>query len=147
MSLHSDLEAAWPADLVTAGVVASASQVYFGEEAARVIRGGAVDALLTRLDLTPGGHGLQSIDVHRYRLRLRKSATKGPDGSWKSAQDELAGLVDAVRARYHGKRPFVGVSALASVFLAEVADEGTSLDEQNDRVLEARVRVHLHVKG
>ena len=145
MSFHSVLIGAtvWPADLVTAGVVAAAGQVYSGRRAQKVPE--PTEVWLERLPTEQAGAGMQALTLHPYLVHVRTTKTPGGKNTGKPALDVVEAHMKTITERYSGARPFV--SALPNLVWAKAQEESVDTDTTQERVLDGSVRVTFAVKG
>lgn len=150
MSFHSDLVAAagWPADLVTAGVVAAAADVYAGRHARQVVRQSG-EVWLERLPVEERGTGLQALRLHPYRVHYRALLNLGADRAGAKQVEDGEAKLRTIVARYRGTRPFAGLHAttMADLVAADAVEETVDTDPEDERVLDAAARVTFAVRG
>lgn len=146
MSFHSSLIAAdvWPADLVTAGVVTAAAQVYSGRRPRdKTDRRGEV--WLERLSDPPTeGGGFQHIRRHAYLVHVRYPLNAGPDKSGKAQLDYVESRMQTIKERYDGAVSFS--STFAGMLPADAAEESADVDPGAEDVIDGTVRVIFSVK-
>lgn len=146
MSFHSSLvaSAVWPADLVTAGVVASSGQVY----AARRPRDKADrrgEVWIERLPDTPAeGTGFQHVDVHAYLVHYRYPlGNQGPGQDGAALLTHVEAKLQTIRDRYDATLPFT--STFSGMLPCEAAEESVDEDPEDD-VMSGTVRVTFRVR-
>lgn len=140
MTTHATLidAAVWPADLVSAGVVASAAQVYSGARWASPATSNG-EVWLERLGVEEQGRGLQGVRHLAYLVHYRQAVAEGTAREGKPAVDAVEAKLRAIVARYHGKRPFV--SAVPSIKAASAIEDRVLVDPEDKRFAEGTVRV------
>lgn len=146
MSFHSSLiaSAVWPADLVTAGVVTTAAQVYSGRRPQdKPNRLGEV--WLERLADPPAeGGGFQMVDRHAYLVHVRYPlGNQGGDLTGKAQLDVIEARMQTIRDRYDAAIPFV--STFAGMLPCDATEEAVDVDPEGD-VIDGTVRVVFSVK-
>lgn len=146
MSFHSSLIAAsvWPADLVSAGVVTAAAQVYTGRRPQdKPDRRGEV--WLERLADPPAeGFGFQHVDRHAYLVHVRYPlGNQGGDQTGKAQLDVIEARMQTIRDRYDTAVPFS--STFTGMLPCEATEEGVDTDPEAD-VIDGTVRVTFSVK-
>lgn len=144
MSFHSDLIAVWPADLVSAGVVASTGQVYSGRRPRdKTDRRGEV--WLERLPDPPSeGTGLQAVDVHTYSVHVLYPSNAGPDKSGKAQLDLVEAHLQTIVRRYDGEIPFS--ATFTGMLPAEAVEGQVDTDPEATDELEGVVNVTFRVR-
>lgn len=144
MSFHSTLTAAsaWPADLVTAGVVSTAAQVYTGRRP-RDKTDARGEVWLERLTVQVSGDA-QHIRSHAYRAHVRCRINGGPDKAGGAQVTAVEAYMRTIADRYHGLNPsLTGVSNVVSVSAVE---EGVDTDPGDELVQDGTVLVTFYVK-
>jgi|GEM_PF-1478977 len=146
MSFHSSLIAVgvWPADLVTAGVVTVAAQVYAGRRPRdKIDRRGEV--WLERLEDPPSeGGGFQRSRRHAYRVHVRYPLNGGPDQSGKVQLDVVEAHMQTIRDRYDAAVPFS--STFSGMLPVDATEENTDVDPEAEDVIDGVVRVVFTVR-
>lgn len=144
MSVHSQITAAavWPADLVTAGVVSSAADVYTGRRPQQITRETEVwlEALPTE-DASPSG--MQTVTRYPYMVHVTR---KGNDGRGRRGERNLADVeshLQTLRARYHGELPFL--ATLTGLVSVEAVVEEVDDDPEEGRSQTGTLRVTFTV--
>lgn len=147
MSFHSQLtDSTWPADLVTAGVVATTAQVYTGRRP-RTPTDRRGEVWLERL---PGpaveGTGQQLVLVHSYLVHYRYPlGNQGPDKAGAPLVSHVEAKLQTIRDRYHVAIPFA--STFPGMLPCEAAEESVDVDpEDPEGTLEGTVRVTFRVR-
>jgi hypothetical protein len=145
VSFHSTLiaTAAWPTDLVSAGVIGATAAAYAGTTRQHVSRAG-VEALMKRLDVTEHGRGFQGLHVHPYALELRLLHNTGGKQNNDESLTTLEAHVRTLVERYHGKRPMV--ATLTDLVTVEAFEGPIEVDPENEKVLTGTVRINWLVK-
>lgn len=139
MSFHSlvTASAVWPADLVTAGVVAAVADVYTGRRRQQVTRPAEV-----WLEQVPGeslGQGMQGLAQYAYRVHYFRRGNDGPGRRGKRNLDDVEDAVEVIRQRYHGACPFI--STVSGMVHAEATAEEVDNDPEDSKAQEGVVRV------
>lgn len=144
MSLHSTITATavWPADLVTAGVVASTAAVYTGARSGLAPTSSG-EVWIERLTVEEHGRGLQDVRAHRYRLHYRQAIDVGLKRSGQPGLDAVEAKLRTIVDRYNGRRPFYANDA--TIKAATAVEEAVSVDPQDERYAEGTVLVTLLV--
>lgn len=144
MSFHSTLIAstAWPADLVTAGVVATAGQVVSGRRPMdKPDSRGAV--WLERLPVTLSGD-VQQVRAHPYRVHYLYRLNAGGDKAGTAQTTHVEAKLRVIADRYHGSNPTItGVSNVVSMSAVE---DSTDEDPEAADLLTGSVTVTFYVK-
>lgn len=146
MSFHSDLVANWPADLVTAGVIALAAQAYSGDLSQKIRRADG-EAWIERRGVAERGSGLQALRVHEYGLHLRLPGLAGPDRTGRALEDAVEAKIRTLVDRYHGARPFSGVAALGNLVASECVEEFLGFEDDDHQIMRGSLAVTFLVKG
>ncbi|HYE92701.1 MAG TPA: hypothetical protein VEA38_16845 [Terriglobales bacterium] len=155
MSFHSLMTAAaaWPADLVSAGIVATAGQAYTGRRPRdKVNRNGEV--WIERLpEPQPEGNGFQHIRRYPYLLHYRYPSNAGTDQAGGTQITHVEAKLAAIRERYHAtfstwlESFLVPTPTAGTKFLAgEAVEESIDVDPEDADVLEGIVRVTFSVR-
>lgn len=146
MSFHASLTASavWPADLVSAGVVATAGQVHTGRRP-RAVTDRRGEVWLERLPDPPAeGTGQQHVDVHAYLVHYRYPlGNQGPDKSGEPLTTHVEAKLEAIRDRYDAALPFT--STFSGMLPCEAVEDSLDEDPEND-VLSGAVRVTFRVR-
>jgi len=146
VSFHSSLIGAsvWPADLVTAGVVAVAAAVYDGRRPQKMQRQD-VEVWVERQAASISGSGLHPVDVHPYLLRVRGRANNpGHDGTGRAAFTVVESHLQTIIRRYDGALLFA--STFSGMLPCEASEESVDTDPADEETLEAVVRVTFRVR-
>lgn len=135
MSFHTSVAAAWPADLVSAGVVAAEADVYTGRQPEAVTRT-TLSVWLERLNADAAGEG---VTQHPYLVHVRSGiGNKGGNQAGQAQLEAVEAALETVRERYDGKQPFVAtVTTILAVEAGEVSadlDPGAKYQEGTVRV-------------
>lgn len=155
MSFHSSLTAAlvWPADLVTAGIVATAAQVYTGRRP-RQPTDSRGEVWLERLaDPPTEGGGFQHVRRHAYRVHVREVGLAGSDKAGAAQLTAAEAKAQTIKERYDAAVPFT--STFSGMLPAEAVedsvdvdpgDPGNEADIQAVKVIDVAVLVTFNVK-
>lgn len=144
MSFHSTLIAstAWPADLVTAGVVATAAQVVSGRRAPdKIDSRGAV--WLERLPVTATGD-VQQVRAHPYRVHDLYRLNGGPDKAGTTQTTHVEAKLRVIADRYHGQN--LSITGVSNVISTAVAEDSVDVDPGDDMTLDGTAVVTFFVK-
>lgn len=141
MSFHSALVAAWPADLVTAGVVSVAAAVYVGRRPQGVPRQDA-EVWLERVGVEERGGGLQRVHAHQYLAHVRGGPTNAGGKRTGEAQvTAVEALQRLLVARYDGTRRLYSSTGLSNLVAWAAVEERPDFDPEDQTVLDGVVRV------
>lgn len=143
MSLHSVITAAavWPADLVTAGVVDAAADVYTGRRPQKVAR--LKEAWLEQLPSEGVGTGLQQVTRHPYLVHLFRRGNQGGAQTGDRSLGELEADLHTLRERYQGACPFK--ASVSGMVHAEAQVEEVDDDPESRGVMVGTLRVTFTV--
>lgn len=144
MTVHSTLTGAsvWPADLVTAGVVADASHVYAGRRPQQIRHD--VEVWLEQLPTEDASQsGLQIATRHPYMVHVIRKGNDGPGRRGARNLNEVEGHLHTIRQRYHGLCPFL--SAVSGMVHAEAVVEEVDDDPEETKAQIGTVRVTFTV--
>lgn len=137
----------WPADLVTAGIVSAATQVYDG----RRQQGATQSVIEVWLEQEPvideSPTGFQEVEVHPYLVHVLVSdpMNHGGDKTGKVKLRTLQSHLRTIKSRYRAARPFSGdIPAIVTCF---ADDEDIDVDTENKKTIEGTVRVSFVVHG
>jgi hypothetical protein len=144
VSFHSDLIAAsaWPADLVTAGVVATAGQVVSGRRAPdKIDSRGAV--WLERLPVPVSGDA-QQVRAHAYRAHYLYRLNAGGDKAGTAQTTHVEAKLRVIANRYHGGNP--AITGVSNVISISAIEDSTDEDPEAHDLLTGSVTVTFYVK-
>lgn len=147
MSLFSLLTASGviPADLVTAGVVAAAAQVYTGDQPRSPCdqRG---EVLLERLDEGQvEGTGLQHVRSCRIRFRVRYPLNRGPDQAGATRLATVEAKLATIVGLYEARVRFQSTTGLSGSLPSSAVEGQVAADPETPNVLDGSVDVTFRV--
>ncbi len=144
MSFHSALVAttAWPADLVSAGVVAVVAQAYSGRRA-RDKTDARGELWLERMP-APASGDVQQVRAHPYRVHVRHPLNGGPDKAAASQLTIVEARMRTIADRYHGQCP--SITGVSNVLSISAVEDVVDVDPENEAVLDGVVLVTFFVK-
>lgn len=128
MTTHTDLVSALATDLVTAGVVAAAAEVYDGRRSRRVTSA-RTEVWLERLADEELGGGFQRQVKHVYLVHVVVAPRNaGPDGTGQAQLRSAEQHGPTLVARWGGEPPAGLIAALSGTFVSSMCSE-EELDE------------------
>jgi hypothetical protein len=142
-TFHARLIPLLAQDLVAAGVVATAEQVYTGRRPQKVTR--SLEVWLERLPVVWAGTGTEDLFRHGYRLHLRALSNAGGDKTGKSQVEALEALLRTLVRRYQGARPFAG--SLRDLVAVDAQEDVVDRDPEDEQVQDATLRLEFLVRG
>ena len=144
MSIRSAFKGALPADLVTAGVVASAARVSFGRRRPGVPKDEEI--WVEELGGEPGAEfGFQRVTRYGYLFHAFVLGNDGPKQDGSAKVDAIELKLETIRDRYHAKCPAAFKSVIPGLIHAESVVEEIDFDDEERRYLEGTVRLTLTV--
>lgn len=148
MSLWSLLTASavLPADLVSAGIVATTTQVVAGRRPQDKVNQ-LGDVWLERLPAPLEGNGLQHVTTCPIRVHYRTA--RGNAGGNKAGTAQLVEVeakLAAIVARYRAGVPFLAVSGLSGLLPVSAAEGQVDEDPEDEAVLSGYVDLTFRLK-
>lgn len=144
MSLHSDIVTSGllAAELVTAGAVTLAAQVYTGRRPQKITRTDG-EVWVEKLPIEEIGTGLQGRALHPYLLHVFAGPfNSGPAGAGDAQLATVEATLETISSAFSGKSLF---TANPEVISHSAAVESIDSDPEEDRVVEGTIRVEFVV--
>lgn len=143
MTFHDDLLAALKTDLVAAGVVTTATQVYAGPHRRKVQRTD-IEVWLMEVGFQERGGGMQSIREWSHELHVLLNVGPSATGANAAATSGMASKLQGIADRYGGTGQLMSISGVIGSE-AKVVPVEVEIDE--DHVIEGVVSIKNLVGG